>query len=154
MAHVRNDSADYLSRQSNALENVSPSKQETTDVGKLKSPISPRESPEQIERINQHLEIDALFWDRDSHGLFDYESKTLKDNKMGTSGCFILVRDENTLKTVMPKLGCPDSYQMLLSVVYKGGSYWIYHTKTLYKPDGELDDKYSHFEQAWQIIRL
>lgn len=92
------------------------------------------------------MEIDALFWDRDSHGLFDYESKSLKDNKMSTTGCFILVRDDCTLKTVMPKLGCPDSYQMLLSVVYKSGAYWIYHTKTLYKPDGELDDKYSHFE--------
>lgn len=73
---------------------------------------------------------------------------------MNTTGCFIMVRDENTLKTVMPKLGCPDTYQMLLSVVYRGGAYWVYHTKTLYKPDGEMDDKYSHFEQAWQIIRL
>ena len=43
---------------------------------------------------------------------------------------------------------------MLNSVVYKGGSYWIYHTKTLYKPDGELDEKFNHFEQAWQIVRL
>ena len=66
----------------------------------------------------------------------------------------MLVRDDSTLKTVMPKLGCPDTYQMLLSVVYKSGSYWVYHTKTLYKPDGDMDDKYSHFEQAWQIIRL
>ena len=54
----------------------------------------------------------------------------------------------------MPKLGCPDSYQMLLSVVYKSGAYWAYHTKTLYKSDGEIDEKYNHFEQAWQIIRL
>ena len=95
------------------------------------------------------MEVDALFWDRDSHGLFDYESKGLKDNKMQSTGCFTLVRDEQTLKQVMPKLGCPESYQMLLSVVYKSGSYWVYHTKTLYKPDGEMDDKYNHFEQAW-----
>lgn len=43
---------------------------------------------------------------------------------------------------------------MLLSVVYKSGAYWAYHTKTLYKSDGEIDEKYNHFEQAWQIIRL
>ena len=53
------------------------------------------------------------------------------------------------MKTIVPKLGCPESYQMLLSVVYKNGAYWVYHTKSLYKPDGELDEKYNHFEQAW-----
>ena len=93
--------------------------------------------------------MDALFWDRDSHGLFDYESKGLKSAKMQTSGCFMLVRDEDTLKTIMPKLGCPESYQMLVSIVYKAGAYWVYHTKTLYKPNGELDEKYNHFDQAW-----
>ena len=41
-----------------------------------------------------------------------------------------------------------------MSIVYKSGSYWAYHTRTLYKPDGEMDDKYNHFEQAWQIVRL
>lgn len=78
--------------------------------------MSPRE---QLERINHQLEIDALFWDRDSHGLFDYESKQLQMSKMMTTGCLLLVRDENTLKNVVPKLGCPDSYQKLLSIVYK-----------------------------------
>lgn len=93
--------------------------------------------------------MDALFWDRDSHGLFDYESKGLKASKMQASGCFMLVRDEDTLKTSMPKLGCPDTYQMLVSIVYKAGAYWVYHTKTLYKPNGELDEKFNHFDQAW-----
>ena len=107
---------------------------------------SPREPVENIERINHFLEVDALFWDRDSHGLFDYESKGLVADKMQTTGCFQLVRDTNTLKTVMPKLGCPESYQKLMSIVYKSGAYWAYHTKTLYKPDGDMDEKYNHFE--------
>lgn len=58
------------------------------------------------------------------------------------------------MKCVMPKLGTPEDYQMLLSFVYKQGTYWIYHTRSLYKPNGEIDDKYNHFEQAWLIIRL
>ena len=98
--------------------------------------------------------MDALFWDSDSHGLFDYESKGLKYSKLATSGCFQLARDDCVLKTVMPKLGCPEQYSKLLSVVYKHGSYWIYHAKTLYKTNGELDESYSHFDQVWQIIRL
>ena len=109
---------------------------------------------EQFEKINHYLEIDALFWDRDSHGLFDYECKSLSESKLTATGCFKLVRDNNILKTIVPKLGCPDNYQMLLSLVYKSGAYWVYHTKSLYKPDGEIDEKFNHFEQAWQIMRL
>lgn len=93
-------------------------------------PSSPRET---IERINYDLIVDALIWDRDSHGLFDYESKSLLENQLTASGCFMLARDQENLKTVMPKLGCPDSYKMLLSTVYKHGAYWIYHNKSLYK---------------------
>lgn len=33
--------------------------------------------PSHPEAIEHTLEVDALFWDRDSHGLFDYESKYL-----------------------------------------------------------------------------
>ena len=122
--------------------------------GRLKV-SSPRESMDlQIERINHFLEVDALFWDRDSHGLFDYESKTLAHNKMTSTGCLLLVRDADQLKTVVPKLGCPENYQTLISVVYKGGAYWVYHNKSLYKADGEMDEKFAHFEQAWQIVRL
>ena len=89
---------------------------------------SDAEPIEKIERINHILEVSALFWDRDSHGLFDYESKILDDSWIKLMGCCMLVRDDADLKTVMPKLGCPENYQKLLSIVYKNGSYWIYHT--------------------------
>ena len=56
-------------------------------IEKLKEASHP-EPVEKIERINHFLEMDALFWDRDSHGLFDYESKGLKYSKLATSGCF------------------------------------------------------------------
>ena len=52
---------------------------------------SPRET---IEKINYDLIVDALIWDRDSHGLFDYESKTLIESKLTATGCFILGRNE------------------------------------------------------------
>ena len=112
------------------------------------------EAGEQIELINHSLDIDALFWDRDSHGLFDYEFKHLKAANITAIGCSQLARDNYSLKCVMPKLGTPEEYQLLLSFVYKHGQYWIYHTRSLYKPNGEIDDKYNHFEQAWLIIRL
>jgi len=34
-----------------------------------------------IEEVNHQAEIVSLIWDRDSHGLFDYESKALEEAK-------------------------------------------------------------------------
>ena len=87
-----------------------------------------------------------MIWDRDSHGLFDYDSKVLKDWQMETTGSSMLVRDEFSLKTVVPKLDCPKSFQKLVSLVYKKGAYWVYHQRTLYKKDGLMDEDYSHHE--------
>jgi len=43
---------------------------------------------------------------------------------------------------------------MLLSVVYKHGTYWMFHAKSLYNDKGQVDKDYSHTEQAWQVVRL
>ena len=120
-------------------------------VGSGQAVPSPRET---IERINHDLVVEGFIWDRDSHGLFDYESKCLLERQLSASGCFILARDEASLKSVMPKLDTPDSYKMLLSSVYKNGAYWIYHNQSLYKQDGELNEEFSHFDQVWQVVRL
>lgn len=98
------------------------------------------------ERIDHTLDVSALIWDRDSHGLFDYESKVLKDWQMETTGSSMLVRDEFSIKTVVPNLDCPQPFQKLVSLVYKKGSYWAYHHRTLYKKDGLLDEDFNHHE--------
>ena len=54
----------------------------------------PSEPVEQLEYINDQLSIDALFWDRDSHGLFDFESKILQENTMVVTGCSVIARDK------------------------------------------------------------
>ena len=54
----------------------------------------------------------------------------------------------------MPKLDSPDGYKLLISIVYKNGAYWVYHNRSLYNKDGEIDDDFSHFDQIWQVIRL
>ena len=48
---------------------------------KEKEPALPR-----IERINHFLELNAVIWDRDSHGLYDYDSKVLKESKLQMMG--------------------------------------------------------------------
>ena len=67
----------------------------------------------------------------------------------------MLVRDDQSLKTVLPKLDCPrDNFNKLISLVYKNGAYWAYHSRTLYTNKGEVDSEFNHFEQAWQVVRL
>lgn len=102
-----------------------------------------------------NLEIDALIWDRDSHGLFDYDSKVLKESKLQMMGSAQIVRDGLSLKTVIPNLD--DQYkdfQKLLSLVYRNGRYWVYHQRTLYDEKGEFDNDFTHFKQVWQVVRF
>ena len=47
---------------------------------------SRREKEPKIERINHYMELDAVIWDRDSHGLFDYDSKVLRESKLQMIG--------------------------------------------------------------------
>ena len=54
--------------------------------------LSPKEN-DQVEAINHFIDIDCIFWDRDSHGLFDYESKNLRHSHLTTIGCLKLARD-------------------------------------------------------------
>jgi len=54
----------------------------------------------------------------------------------------------------MPGIEEDKSLSKLISIVYKNGSYWVYHMRTLYKPTGQLDKEFNHAEQAWQVVRL
>lgn len=59
---------------------------ERMDNTSLPSEVLPTEV-EQFEQINHQLEIEGFFWDRDSHGLFDFESRTLKQASLTVVGC-------------------------------------------------------------------
>ena len=84
-------------------------------------------------------------WDRDSHGLFDYECKTLDHREHKVTGCTIIARnEENQLKSMMPALDLKlPGYSKMISVVYREGKYWIYHSGSLYKDDSrQLDESF------------
>lgn len=81
--------------------------------------------------------------------MFDYESKSLESDSIQVSGSTLVVRDANSLKTTLPKLDTPESYQKLLSVVYKNGKYWVYNVQSLYTPEGDNSESFTHFKQVW-----
>ena len=63
---------------------------------------------------NQSVEIEAVIWDRDSHGLFDYEHKNMERHSIKVTGCRkfyfksnsldIIAREEQRLKALLPNV--------------------------------------------------
>lgn len=78
-------------------------------LGSIASEAIPSEV-EQLEPINHQLEVESFFWDRDSHGLFDFESKNLRQASLTVVGCSQLAREKTMLKSVIPSLEPPSDY--------------------------------------------
>jgi hypothetical protein len=55
-----------------------------------------------VETVNHQAEVVSLIWDRDSHGLFDYESRQLEESKLDHAGCCQVTRDKYQVVSVMP----------------------------------------------------
>ena len=94
-----------------------------------------------VETVNHQAEVVSLIWDRDSHGLFDYESRQLEESKLNHAGCCQVVRDKNQVVSHMPFKDDEElpsnsaENQKLFSLVYKQGLYWIYHYRSMYRKD-------------------
>eukprot|EP00347_Sterkiella_histriomuscorum_P004352 403360777 len=57
-------------------------------------------------------------------------------------------RQEQTLKALLPNVDNQEEYQNLLSLVYKQGNYWMYHSKSL------QDDSFkNHVDRVWRIVK-
>jgi hypothetical protein len=83
--------------------------------------------------INHVLAVDGLFWDRDSHGLFDFDSKILVTSRIQITGCSIIARNELCeMKHLIPLIDKPSNYHTLLSTVYRDGKYWLYNSRSLF----------------------
>ena len=85
------------------------------------------------EEINHQAEINSLIWDRDSYGLYDYESKVLEESRTTQAGCGMLIREDNyKIKSITPledeDQQPKEKSQKLCSLVYKHGLYWVYHS--------------------------
>lgn len=50
-------------------------------VVEVQANLKAEPEPATEERVSHVLNVSGLFWDRDSHGLFDYESRILTSSK-------------------------------------------------------------------------
>lgn len=57
--------------------------------------------------LNEFLSIKSKTWIRDSHGLFDYESNTVKENFLVIQNPTLIVRRKHDLKEIKPEKADP-----------------------------------------------
>ena len=57
-------------------------------------------------------------------------------------------RKEQELKALIPQVDTSEDYQNLISLVYKQGQYWLYHSKSI------NDDSFkNHADRVWKIVK-
>ena len=60
----------------------------------------------------------------------------------------MIARNDQQLKALIPNVDSTEEYQNLISLVYKKGSYWTYHSKSL------MDDSFkNHADRVWKIVK-
>jgi hypothetical protein len=125
-------------------------------------------------KLGYRIQIEGFLWDRDSHGLYDYESKNIVRQSMKCTGCSKSLRTQNSnridikqysfvdhllllamisrketeMRANIPNVDSSEEYLNLLSLVYKQGQYWFYHSKSL------KDDSFkNHADRVWRIVK-
>ncbi|CAI2384955.1 unnamed protein product [Moneuplotes crassus] len=76
------------------------------------------------------IRINSKIWNKESHGLFDYENQSFQEVTIQQSGNFFIYGADSKVFPMIPSSDMDDSESSrLLSVAYKKGRYWIYHYK-------------------------
>lgn len=97
--------------------------------------------------INAFVQI----WNRDSHGLFDYDFKSITERNVEIKGnLFIYAESCNKIAALLPSVKSDDpESKKLLSIAYKEGRYWIYHAFDL----GVYDSLRLPADQPWISLK-
>lgn len=60
----------------------------------------------------------------------------------------MIARKDQKIIPLIPNVDSSEAYHPLLSVVFKSGLYWVYHSKSL------NDDSFkNHADQVWRIVK-
>lgn len=95
-------------------------------------------------------------WDRECHGLFDFDLTNIKKVENQFVGCGYIQRRKQQIRIELPGLAAEqvqdskdeDETENLLGIVYKQNKYWLFHNHTI------NDESYKHhIKMAWYIVR-
>ena len=87
-------------------------------------------------------------WDRECHGLYDFDIKNIDKAENKFIGCGFVQRNGNNIRIEHPGLAPEkekkEDIEKLVSLVYKHGKYWIFHNQSI-----EKDSYKNHIQMAW-----
>ena len=70
-------------------------------------------------------------WDRECHGLYDFDLKNVERVESKYVGCGYVQREQNQIRIEHPGLAVDkeknENIENLVSLVYKHNKYWIFH---------------------------
>ena len=105
------------------------------------------------ENKNDFLSIKSKTWTRDSHGLFDYESSTVKENILIINKPIKLVRKKHEIKEVKETDFNEGTDQLMCNVIYNKDKKYILSTK-LEKNMHPSEENINELQnKIWYIIK-
>lgn len=99
--------------------------------------------------------IQSYTWDRECHGLYDFDLQYIDKIENRFVGCGYIQRNQNNINIQLPGLAAEqvkeskdDELDNLISIVYKYNSYWLFHNHSV------NNESYKHhLKMAWHIVR-
>lgn len=106
---------------------------------------------------NYSLYFHVRVWNQHTHGLFDFDqdkeifdSDTIINSYFEIKNNWFLVSRNEKVSDFTPKSAEDKMGQdLLISIVYKNGRYWIYHSRDFSSTDALLNPS----EQAWIVLK-
>eukprot|EP00347_Sterkiella_histriomuscorum_P023422 403334699 len=105
------------------------------------------------------LIIKTITWQRDSHGLFDYECKDNERKQLKAIGSFSLMRNEVNIDVKYDEEDnqLEESKEeeipqtQIAKIVEKNGGYWMFHSSTVEEEEEDLDKNPEL--KLWRIVK-
>ena len=112
-----------------------------------------------METIWERILVHSYTWDRECHGLFDFDEHDIDQQQNNFIGCGYVQRHKDNIRMQLPGLAAEDekrssgisereAIENLLSICYKHGQYWLFHNRSI-----ENDSYKHHLKMAWYIVR-
>ena len=106
---------------------------------------------------NYKLYIHWRVWNQHTHGLFDYDNdKEVFDTENIVNSyfevkknCFLMARNERVFEFNPDSISERDQVELLMSIAFKNGRYWIYHNRDFTNQDALINPS----EQVWIVLK-
>jgi hypothetical protein len=91
----------------------------------------------QILNMYDRVSLTSFTWDRECHGLYDFDLKSVEKVENKFVGCGYVQRNLNKIKIEHPGLAVDkdkkDEIENLVSLVYQHNTYWLFHNQSIEK---------------------